>query len=90
MFGKLSVLTEFERDIIREGTMTDLKVARAWGHKDGRPKVNQQKLAQAVTMYHFKRMTIKIIGEATGISCCNFIPLFSRRANQLKGLLLIY
>ena len=37
MFGMLSVLAEFERDIIRERTMAGLKAAR--GHKGGRPKV---------------------------------------------------
>ncbi len=37
MFGILSVLAEFERDIIRERTMAVLKAARAQGRKGGRP-----------------------------------------------------
>ena len=41
MFGMLSVLAEFERDIIRERTMAGLKAARARGRKGGRPKVNK-------------------------------------------------
>jgi DNA invertase Pin-like site-specific DNA recombinase len=62
----LSVLAEFERDIIRERTMAGLKAAR--GRKGGRPKVNQQKLNQAIAMYHSQRMTVKEIQEATGVS----------------------
>jgi DNA invertase Pin-like site-specific DNA recombinase len=68
MFGMLSVLAEFECDIIRERTMAGLKAARARGRKGGRPKVNQQKLNQAVAMYHSKRLTVKEIQEASGIS----------------------
>ncbi|KMY52542.1 resolvase [Bacillus sp. FJAT-27231] len=68
MFGMLSVLAEFERDIIRERTMAGLKAARARGRKGGRPKVNQQKLNQAIALYHSKRMSVKEIQEATGVS----------------------
>jgi DNA invertase Pin-like site-specific DNA recombinase len=68
MFGMLSVLAEFERDIIRERTMAGLKAARARGRKGGRPKVNQQKLNQAIAMYHSQRMTVKEIEEAAGVS----------------------
>jgi DNA invertase Pin-like site-specific DNA recombinase len=39
MCGTLSVLAEFERDIIRERVMTSLKAARARDRKGGRPKV---------------------------------------------------
>jgi DNA invertase Pin-like site-specific DNA recombinase len=49
MFGMLSGLAEFERDIIRERTMAGLKATRARGRKGGRLKVNQQKLFQS---YH--------------------------------------
>lgn len=68
MFGMLSVLAEFERDIIRERTFSGLKAARARGRKGGRPKVNKQKLNQALALYHSKRMTVREIQEITGIS----------------------
>jgi DNA invertase Pin-like site-specific DNA recombinase len=42
MFGMLSVLAEFERDIIRERTVAGLKAAPARCRNGGRPKVNQQ------------------------------------------------
>jgi DNA invertase Pin-like site-specific DNA recombinase len=65
MFGMLSILAEFERDIIRERTIAGLKAARARGRKGGR---HQKKLNQAIAMYHSERMTIKEIQEATGVS----------------------
>jgi DNA invertase Pin-like site-specific DNA recombinase len=68
MFGMLSVLAEFERDIIRERTMAGLKAARARGRKGGRPTVNKQKLSQALAMYHSQRMSVREIEEATGVS----------------------
>jgi len=68
MFGMLSVLAEFERDIIRERTVAGLNAARARGRNGGRPKVNQQKLNQAIAMYHSKRMTVREIRESTGVS----------------------
>ncbi|MGK9428947.1 recombinase family protein [Bacillus atrophaeus] len=72
MFGMLSVLAEFERDIIRERTLSGLKAARARGRKGGRPKVNKQKLNQALALYHSKRMTVREIQEITGISPATF------------------
>jgi DNA invertase Pin-like site-specific DNA recombinase len=68
MFGMLSVLAEFERDIIRERTLAGLKAARARGRKGGRPKVNTQKLRQAVILYKSQEMTVKEIHQETGVS----------------------
>ena len=48
--------------------MAGLKAARARGRKGGRPKVNQQKLNQAIAMCHSQRITVKEIQEATGVS----------------------
>jgi DNA invertase Pin-like site-specific DNA recombinase len=82
MFGMLSVLAEFERDIIRERTMAGLKAARARGRKGGRPKVNQQKLNQAVAMYHSKRMTVKEIEEATEVSAATIYRELKKEQTQ--------
>ncbi|MGG1218232.1 recombinase family protein [Priestia endophytica] len=68
MFGMLSVLAEFERDIIRERTMAGLKAAKARGRKGGRPKVDEKKLRQAIALYYSKRLSVREIQEATGIS----------------------
>jgi DNA invertase Pin-like site-specific DNA recombinase len=90
MFGMLSILAEFERDIIRERTMASLKTARARGRKGGRPKVNQQKLNQAIAMYHSQRMTVKKIQKATGVSAATFlISIIEKGANPARSLLLI-
>jgi DNA invertase Pin-like site-specific DNA recombinase len=82
MFGMLSVLAEFERDIIRERTMAGLKAARARGRKGGRPKVNQQKLNQAIAMYHSERMTVKEIQEATGVSAATLYRSLKKEQTQ--------
>jgi DNA invertase Pin-like site-specific DNA recombinase len=59
-----------------------LKAARARGHKGGRPKVNQQKLNQAIAMYHSKRMTIKEIQEATGVSATTLYRSLKKEQTQ--------
>ncbi|MFP7225234.1 recombinase family protein [Priestia filamentosa] len=68
MFGMLSVLAEFERDIIRERTMAGLKAARARGRKGGRPRVDRKKLRQAIALYYSRRMSVREIQEVTSIS----------------------
>lgn len=68
MFGMLSVLAEFERDIIRERTMAGLQAARARGRKGGRPRVNEKKLNYALALYRSQTMSIREIEEATGVS----------------------
>jgi len=84
MFGMLSVLAEFERDIIRERTMAGLKAARARGRKGGRPKVNQQKLNQAMDLYHSQRMSVKDIQEATGISAATLYRKLSQKKDIIR------
>src|SRR4051812_46474513 len=81
MFRMLSVLAEFERDIIRERTMAGLKAARARGRKGGRPIVNQPKLNQAIAMYHSERMTVKEIQEATGVSAATIYRELKKEQN---------
>lgn len=68
MFGMLSVLSEFEREIIRERTMAGLQAARARGRKGGRPKVNEKKLNHALALYQSRSMSIREIEEMTGVS----------------------
>ena len=82
MFGMLSVLAEFERDIIRERTMAGLKAARARGRKGGRPKVNQKKLNEAIALYYSQRMSVKEIQEATGISASTLYRSLERENNS--------
>lgn len=62
--------------------MAGLKATLARGRKGGRPKVNQQKLNQAIALYHSQRMSVKEIQEATGISAATLY----RELNKEKGM----
>ena len=61
--------------------MAGLKASRARGRKGGRPKVNQQKLNQAIVMYHSQRMTVKEIEEATGVSAATIYRELKKEQN---------
>ncbi|PFW05336.1 MULTISPECIES: recombinase family protein [Bacillus] len=70
MFGMFAVFAEFERDIIRERTISGLKSARARGRIGGRPKKDSKKIQQAMELYNDKdkKFTVKEITEMTGVS----------------------
>lgn len=84
MFGMLSVLAEFERDIIRERTMAGLKAARARGRKGGRPKKDQKKLDMAVALYESKQYTLKQIKENTSVSPTSLYRELEKRKVNLE------
>ena len=46
------------------------------------PKVNQQKLNQAIAMYYSQRMTVKEIEEATGVSAATIYHQLKKEQNQ--------
>lgn len=68
MFRMLAVISELERDIIRERTLEGMKAARARGRKGGRPRTDAKRLQKAMTMYKSKQFSLREIQEATGIS----------------------
>ncbi|MED4286777.1 recombinase family protein [Priestia megaterium] len=68
MFKTLEILDEFSRNIIHERKIASLKTGRPRGRNGGRPKVNQQKLNEAISLYLSQKMTVLEIQEATGIS----------------------
>ena len=68
MLTMLSALSQFERDIIAERTRDGLKAARARGRQGGRPKANEAAVAKAMRLYDADKLSIKEIGEATGLS----------------------
>jgi DNA invertase Pin-like site-specific DNA recombinase len=82
MFAMLSILAEFERDIIRERTLARLKAARARERNGGRPKVNAQKLRQAIILYNSQEMTLKEIHQETGISPSTLYRVLSEENNS--------
>ncbi|GAB1774202.1 recombinase family protein [Priestia megaterium] len=67
-FKTLEMLDEFSRNLIHERKVASLKTGRPRGRNGGRPKVNQQKLNEAISLYFSQKMTVVQIQEATGIS----------------------
>ncbi|MGX4607737.1 recombinase family protein [Priestia sp. JNUCC 25] len=68
MLKTLEILGEFNRNITRERKVASLKTGRPRGRNGGRPRVNQQKLNEAISLYFSQKMTVLEIQEATGIS----------------------
>lgn len=68
MLTVFQAFAEFERDLIVERTKEGLESARARGRKGGRPRVNQKKLEQAITLYKSKNHSLKEIRELTNVS----------------------
>src|SRR5215217_2006399 len=59
VFHVFAALAEFERDLIRERTRAGLDAARARGKRGGRrPKLDDKKRAQALTLHREKSNTI--------------------------------
>lgn len=67
-FRVMASISELERDIIRERTLSGLESARARGRKGGRPRTDDKRLKMALKMYNSKQYSIKEIVKATGIS----------------------
>lgn len=68
MFTLIAGVAQFERDIIRLRTMEGLKSARARGRKGGRPKLDGEKIKEAVVLYQSKKYSLAEIKEKTGVS----------------------
>ncbi|PAK45367.1 recombinase family protein [Priestia megaterium] len=68
IFEMLLILDEFEKDIVYEKKVSGLRTGRPRGRNGGRPKVDQQKLNQAISLYNTKEMSVMKIQEVTGIS----------------------
>ena len=68
MFGMLAVMSQFERDQIRERTKFGLEYARARGRVGGRKKTDIKKLELAKKLYDSRTMTVKEICASTGVS----------------------
>ncbi len=82
MLTMLSALSQFERDIIAERTRDGLKAAKARGRLGGRPKADEAAVKKAMKLYDADKLSIKEIGEATGISTAT---INRRIAERKKG-----
>lgn len=61
-------LIDFQSDIVKQSTMIGLSNARAQGKPIGRPKKSDDKIIQAISMYHSGNYTLIDIKNETGIS----------------------
>ncbi|MDO0825996.1 recombinase family protein [Desulfosporosinus nitroreducens] len=68
MIGMLSVMAQFERDLIAERTREGLKSARARGRVGGRPKKDEKAINKAIKLYDSQEYSIKEIVDMTSIS----------------------
>lgn len=82
MFGMLSVMAQFERDIISERTHEGLKSARARGRVGGRPKTASKDIERALILYDAKDLSVNDICDLVGISK----PTLYKYVNERKEL----
>jgi DNA invertase Pin-like site-specific DNA recombinase len=67
LFSIFSALAQFERDTLVERTNEGLRAAKARGHVGGRPRIDPQKIDQAIRLYHTRQYTIREIEALTGV-----------------------
>lgn len=82
MFGMLSVMAQFERDIISERTKEGLKSARARGKMGGRPKTTNKDIERALTLYDARDLSVNDICELIGISKPTLYKYIKKRKLQ--------
>lgn len=89
MFGMLSVMAEFERDIIAERTKEGLKAARARGKSGGRPRVmDQAKITMAKALHKDINNSIKDICKILSVSkptLYRYLDLKEERDNKTEN-----
>jgi DNA invertase Pin-like site-specific DNA recombinase len=69
MFGMLSVLAEFQRELIVANTRDGLAAARARGRRGGRrPKLTAAQAAHAQQLYHARTHTVAEIAALLGVA----------------------
>lgn len=67
-FHIMASLAQFERELIRERTMSALKEARSRGRKGGRPRIPDKTVQYMLKLYHRKEITVKQMLEMLHIS----------------------
>ena len=80
-----AAFAEFERELIRARQAEGIAIAKAQGRLTGRPKVDQDKLHTAITMYQSGEFSVKKICEITGISRTTIYREVGRCGIQRNG-----
>lgn len=68
VFQIFSAIAEFQRSIIKEAQREGIEAAKAKGKIKGRPRVSQEKLEAALSLYDNKQMSVREIERTIGIS----------------------
>lgn len=82
MFGMLTVMAQFERDIISERTMQGLASAKARGRSGGRPNKKNDKSKAVETLYQ-SGFKIKDISDQTGLSRATIYRILNKNSNMI-------
>ncbi|RXT14884.1 recombinase family protein [Ammoniphilus sp. CFH 90114] len=68
IFRIFAAVAEMERDIIVERTKEGLNAARARGRVGGRPKVSEEDIKTAITLYRSNNFTVQEIVKKTNVA----------------------
>ena len=68
MIGMISIFAELERELITERVKEGVKNARARGRLGGRPRINSEKVREALALYHTEHYSVQEIINKTGVS----------------------
>lgn len=58
MIGMISIFAELERELITERVKEGVKNARARGRLGGRPRINSEKVREALALYHTEHYSV--------------------------------
>ena len=83
-FHLMSALAEFERDLIRERTLAGLQAARERGNVGGRPRADESKLKDALTLFNAGGKSVRQICEEFSISESTFYR-YKRTQKEQQG-----
>ena len=68
MIGMISIFAELERELITERVKDGVKNARARGRFGGRPRINSEKVKEALALYRTEEYSVQQIITKTGVS----------------------
>lgn len=81
MIGMISIFAELERELITERVKEGVKNARARGRLGGRPRINSEKVREALALYHTEHYSVQEIINKTGVSKATLY----RRLSELEA-----